>query len=355
LQTYSDAYFHIHSIGEIRQYIQNGPGAFCVPLDTNSNTAPVVSVPSSGFYIPRSTPFKLSGSAIDAQGDALTYCWEQFNLGPAGAPSNPSGNAPIFRSLLPTTDTERSFPRMESVLGGPALAGELLPSYARSMRFRWVVRDNALPAGALSFGQVDFTVDGQSGPFEVIKPHSSEKVSCQYTYPIQWAVNGTDLLPVSCQLVNIYFSSNDGLDFDDTLAWQVPNNGLWNWYVPAAYETTEGRVLIEAADNHFFAVSEVFEIETGSLGTEDNLSRESALLAYPNPATSGEHIRLIGEQNSAASWTLNDILGRPLAQGEWRNSEPRVLMLPSRFAGQAILYIEGETGVRRVKILVLPN
>jgi len=113
--------------------------------------------------------------------------------------------------------------------------------------------------------------------------------------------------------------------------------------------------LIEAADNHFFAVSEVFEIETGSIGTEDNLSRESALLAYPNPAASGESIRLVGEENSAASWTLSDILGRPLAQGEWRNSEPRALMLPSRFAGQAILNIESETGVRRVKILVLPN
>ncbi len=356
LQTYSDAYFHIHSIGEIKQYISNGPGAFCVPLDTNANTAPSVSVPSSGFYIPHSTPFKLEGSATDLQGDALSYCWEQFNLGPAGAPSNPSGNAPIFRSLLPVSNPERVFPRMPSLLGSPAVVGEQLPEYTRSMRFRLVVRDNALPAGAVSFGQVDFSVDGQSGPFKVIQPNSQNKVSCQYTYPIQWSVNGTDQLPVSCQLVSIYFSSDNGGTFSDTLAFQAPNSGQWDWFVPAGYETTQGRILIEAAGNHFFAVSDVFEIETGSIGVEDPYRLNQTIHAYPNPAKSGREIRVLGLSGETVQWHLSDILGRPLANGTWRANEPRIVSLPSRFAGQAVLSIEGASGAHsRAKVLILPE
>jgi len=51
---------------------------------------------TSGFTIPIDTPFELEGTAMDENGDALTYSWEQYDLGPAGDLRTPRLNAPIY-------------------------------------------------------------------------------------------------------------------------------------------------------------------------------------------------------------------------------------------------------------------
>ncbi|RXM55941.1 hypothetical protein, partial [Chryseobacterium sp. CH1] len=61
-------------------------------------------------YFPKSTPFRLEGSASDIDNNPLTYCWEQNDVGPASDWNVPTGNAAIFRSFMPVTVPYRYFP-----------------------------------------------------------------------------------------------------------------------------------------------------------------------------------------------------------------------------------------------------
>ena len=54
-----------------------------LPVADSGNHAPVVRVPAS-FTIPPRTPFALTGEATDADGDPLTYMWEQNDRGGPG-------------------------------------------------------------------------------------------------------------------------------------------------------------------------------------------------------------------------------------------------------------------------------
>ncbi|MDZ7624290.1 MAG: M12 family metallo-peptidase [Ignavibacteriaceae bacterium] len=64
LQSNSDAYFHTINFYEIRTFTHSGSGNGCAVITNTGNSAPVVTVPSGGFYIPKSTPFRdLTGSA----------------------------------------------------------------------------------------------------------------------------------------------------------------------------------------------------------------------------------------------------------------------------------------------------
>jgi len=139
LQAHSDAYFHIVNFDEIIAFTNSGTGNGCAVITSTGNNAPVVTVPAGGFAIPKSTPFSLTGSATDPNSDAMTYCWEEYDLGPAGAPGTPSGDAPIFRSWNPSTSPARTFPRLSDLLNNTTVIGELLPTYARNLKFRLTV------------------------------------------------------------------------------------------------------------------------------------------------------------------------------------------------------------------------
>jgi len=261
LQNNSDPYFHSINFDEIVNYTNFGSGNGCAVTTATGNSAPIVTVPTGGFYIPKSTPFSLTGSATDPNGDALTYCWEEFDLGPAGAPGTPSGNAPIFRSWNPTTSTTRYFPRLVNLLNNTTVIGEILPTYARTLTFRFTARDNKTGGGGVNYAQMQFNVDGNSGPFAVTSPNTNVTWAGSSSQTVTWNVTNTNVAPVNCANVNILLSTDGGQTFPTVLLASTPNDGSESVVIPNT-PTTLARIKVEAVGNIFFDLSNVnFTIE----------------------------------------------------------------------------------------------
>ncbi|KXK06343.1 MAG: M12 family metallo-peptidase [Ignavibacteriaceae bacterium] len=263
LQNNSDPYFHSGSYSEMSNFTQTGAGNSCAQTTATGNLPPIVTVPTGGFTIPVSTPFKLTGSATDPNSDPVTYCWEEFDLGPAGNPNNPSGNAPIFRSWLPSTSPTRYFPRLQDLLNNTTVLGELLPTYTRSLSFRLTVRDNNPQAGGVNFGLIQFSVTSTAGPFLVVSPNTNVTWNASDPQTITWAVANTNASPVNVSNVNIKLSTDGGLTYPLTLAANTANDGSEVVNLPNI-STNQARVMVEAVDNIFFDISNVnFTISSG--------------------------------------------------------------------------------------------
>jgi hypothetical protein len=254
LQNNSDAFFHIKSFDEIVAYTNFGSGNGCAVTTNTGNGAPIIIVPTGGFYIPKSTPFSLTGSATDPNSDALTYLWEEFDLGPAGSPGSPSGTAPIFRSWVPTSSPTRYFPRLQNLLNNTTVIGEILPTYTRVLTFRLVVRDNKSGGGGVDYKLIQFNVDGNSGPFLVTSPNTNVTLQGGSTQTITWNVANTNAAPVNCANVNILLSTDGGQTFPTVLISNTVNDGTEDITIPNTPSTT-ARIKVEAAGNIFFDLS----------------------------------------------------------------------------------------------------
>lgn len=266
LQPNSDAYFHSGSMSEIISFTQSGSGNSCPTNTSTGNTPPSVTVPSGGFTIPISTPFQLTGSATDVNNPGtLTYCWEEYDVGPAGSPNSPSGNAPIFRSFSPVTTPTRIFPKLSDVLNNTQTFGEILPTYTRSLSFRLTVRDNNSGAGGSNYGLITFNVNSGAGPFTVTSPNTNVNWNSSIPQTVTWNVANTSSSPVSCANVKILLSTDGGNTFPTTLLASTPNDGSQSVTLPGV-NTTTARVKIEAVGNIFFDISNTnFQISNTSL------------------------------------------------------------------------------------------
>ncbi len=256
LQNNSDPYFHVINFDEIVNFTNFGGGNSCAVITATGNDAPTVTVPTGGFTIPRSTPFSLTGSATDPNNDPLTYSWEQFDLGPAGAPASPSGNAPIFRVWNPTVSGTRYFPRLLNLLNNTSVIGEILPSYARTLTFRLVARDNRSLGGGVNYAQLQFSVDGNSGPFAVTSPNTNVSWEGNTVQTITWNVTNTNIAPVNCANVRILLSTNGGQTFDVVVNASTPNDGTEEVTLPNI-PTSQARIKVEAVGNIFYDISNV--------------------------------------------------------------------------------------------------
>lgn len=263
IQNNSDDYFHTRSFDQVLAYTTQFQGDNC-PVKTNTgNNIPTIQILSPiNKTIPKSTPFELQALANDIDGNAITYCWEQFDLGPTGDPNNPSGNAPLFRSFQPTPNPIRTFPQISDILDNDQTLGEILPDYGRDMSFRVTVRDNVPGGGAVNYDDYEVSVSNTAGPFVVNNPNTNITWTAGTNYDVEWNVANTNQNPVSCNTVNILLSTDGGYTFPITLLSNVPNNGLASVNAPFAF-SNQARVRVEAADNIFFDISdENFEIES---------------------------------------------------------------------------------------------
>ncbi|NJX14467.1 reprolysin-like metallopeptidase [Tamlana crocina] len=257
VQSNSDAYFHQKSIQMMWDNITTGNSTCGTPTATG-NSAPIANA-GSDYTIPISTPFKLTGNSTDPDGTSThTYTWEQYDLGAAGAPDETNVTGPLFRSFEGTTDPVRYFPDFEDYLNtNGSTDWEKLPAFNRTMRFALTVRDNDV-VGANGGGQtaVDFmnvTVNSTE-PFTVSNPVNWAQTT---TETINWNVGQTvDVGTINCQFVNIKLSTDGGLTFPTIIASNTPNDGEHTFTVPSISDTSSARLLIEAADNIFYDISD---------------------------------------------------------------------------------------------------
>lgn len=249
LQPNSDPYFHTYSFDQIVAYSTTSTGNTCPVVTNTGNTVPTVNA-GSNFTIPISTPFTLTGSGSDADEDPLTFCWEEFDLGPAGPPNVSTTTGPIFRSFNPVTSPSRTFPKLSDILNNTTTKGEILPSVTRTMTFRLTARDNRAGGGGVNYSSMTLNVTATAGPFAVTVPNTAVSW-CPGPQTVTWNVNGADALAAN---VNILLSTDGGNTFPITLASNTPNDGSQSVTMPCIRSTT-ARIKIEAVGNVFFDIS----------------------------------------------------------------------------------------------------
>ena len=269
VQPHSDAYFHAISIQQVTNNVKT--------KTCQTNTATGNSVPTANagldFTIPKSTPFMLTGSATDANGDALTYNWEQMNSQTTtAAPSATKTSGVNFRSYNSSTSPTRYFPNMSRVLAGATTTAgseitvEALPSVARTLNFRMTVRDNRAGGPANNSDDAIITVNATAGPFTVSAPNTAVSYVGGSSQTVTWAVAGTTANGVNCANVDILLSTDAGATWSTLLA-ATPNDGTQAVTIPNTPGTTN-RIMVKGTNHIFFDVSNTnFTITSGVTDT----------------------------------------------------------------------------------------
>ena len=257
VQAHSDPYFHAVSIQQITEYVKSTSGSCSVNTPTGNN-APTANA-GADFTIPKSTPFVLTGSASDSNGDALTYTWEQMDVQNSTI-SNPSATkttGPAFRSYSPTTSPVRYFPKMSSVLNGATTTAglelnvEVLPSVSRTLKFRFTARDNKANGAGNAYDDMVVTVNSSYGPLTVTSQNAAG-----ISYPqgssqnVTWNVANTNTLAAN---VDILLSTDSGNTWS-TLITGTPNDGTQSVTIPNITSNT-CRFMVKASGNIFFNVN----------------------------------------------------------------------------------------------------
>ncbi len=255
VQSSADDYFHVVSIQQMYENITSG-NSTCAALTPTGNTAPTADA-GNDYIIPAGTPFVLEGQATDADGDILTYSWEQTdNEIAVQPPQATSAGGPMFRSLLPSVSPNRYLPNLPDLLAGNlSPEWEVLPEVSREMNFALLVRDNNPVGGQTAIDGVLITVDDSSGPFVVTSQLTEESWEAGEVHTVTWDIANTDVAPVGAANISIILYTDAQFENGITLADNVPNDGSHNIIVPGGIDTTTGRLMIRPVDNIFFAVN----------------------------------------------------------------------------------------------------
>lgn len=227
----------------------------CATTSTNANSPPVANANPcaiSSFNIPKSTPFRLTGSATDINNDILSYAWEQADedgagtstQGFIGAQAAASTIAPLFRTYDPTPVPYRYFPSLEKILSNNYLSDlEPLPTVSRSVNFNFFVRDNNANGGGTDLNTLQVNVTN-TGPLSVSAPNGGESLTAGNTINVTWAVNGTNTISPT---VNIKLSVDGGNNYTYPLVNNTPNDGSQSITLPKGIiSTTRARIMVES-------------------------------------------------------------------------------------------------------------
>ncbi len=268
IQPQTDLYFHTVSLNQILTHA-TGSGN-CAATTATGNSPPTIPT-LSNYPIPANTPFTLTASVSDPNGDAMTHIWEEYDPANSSAapPHNDDGIRPIFRSFAPSTVLlSRTFPRLQYILNNAnvppqnytcgsntCLTGEVLPSTTRTLNFRLTSRDNRAAGGGTANAAMQVSVISTAGPFAVTQPNTAASWSGNSNQTVTWNVANTTAAPVSVANVNILLSTDGGNTFPITLAASTPNDGSETVTIPNNVNSTS-RLKVEAVGNIFFDISD---------------------------------------------------------------------------------------------------
>lgn len=293
IQPHSDSFFHAISI----QQITNNIKAKTCPVSTSTGNSIPIADAGLDYTIPKSTPFMLTGTGTDANGDSLTYIWEQVDnasssqTGASSAASATKATGPTFRSWTPTASPVRYFPRMASVLtGATTTAGseinvEALSSVARTLNFRFTVRDNRAGGSGNNSDDAKVTVNATAGPFIITSQGTATTYAGGSSQNVTWNVAGTTANGVNAANVDILWSTNSGTTWMTLLA-GTPNDGSQSVVIPNV-TTTTGRIMVKGSNHIFFDVNNAnISVNAGSGSTDTVAPTAPTLSASGTTSTS---------------------------------------------------------------------
>lgn len=291
VQANADAYFHIVSIQEINDRLTNA-GNFTHPFwiqcssDTNTGNQEPVANAGNDYTIPKGTAFILEGSANDADGDPITYCWDQIDLEqPNVYPLvSTTTTGPLYRSFLPTTSPNRYMPAFATVYGGSlASTWEVTPTVGRNLNFSLTARDNRIDGGQTTSDEVLIAVSGVAGPFEVTSQNTTETWTTGESKTITWDVAGTTINDVNTANVDITLVDATGAVLD-TLEASTANDGSHAITVPNIV-SSDTRVKVSGVGHIFYALNDtVISVNTTPAYCESECA-SSGSTEYPDGTT----------------------------------------------------------------------
>ena len=263
----ADPMFHSFSFEEAAKYIETY-GSVCGTVTETNKTSPEVEA-GAGYTVPAATPLVIEGEASDADGDAMSFSWEQRDLGPAASLDAPDDGAiPLFRTFAPVDVAKRYLPRLSTVVSGDYDDVEKLPRIARSMTMVLTARDEFGGRNSDST-----TIDIAAKPlvgksFSVAEPNDGGTLGSIGT--VRWHVGDTNIAPISTSQVDMYLSVDGGVSFADSPFATTENNGYARVQFPAGIDTETARIMIRGRDNIFFDVSDAdFSLDTGAPATPE--------------------------------------------------------------------------------------
>lgn len=260
LQEMGDAYFHIGSVVQMQNYMQNFS---CYTDELIANNPPEI-VTIEDTNIPALTPFLLSTEAFDIEGDALQYSIEQIDNGVVNAarfgPLLMSGAN--FRAQPPNADATRYFPNITRVFAqeftqtSPGLNDdwESLTAINKSMHFALVVRDENPEQSLQRSVETTITVDAEKGPFRVLSQSASQTFTAGEWITLLWEVAQTNLPPINTQELEWYLIDDSGIRRATEVSNILPNTGQAEVQLPNQ-DCANCRIMLKAANSVYFNVN----------------------------------------------------------------------------------------------------
>lgn len=253
LQGNSDAMFSSLNFDQILNYTSFGPGFTSATRTSTGNTAPSVNG-GPDYVIPAGTPFELTATGSDVDGDTLTYSWEQRDGGGVVTLGTDPGFGPIIRVRAPSLSPTRVVPRIQNLLAGVFATGEILPTTTRNLSFVVLARDNRAGGGGINTDNVLITSIA-GGAFVVTSFNSFTTLTGGSLQTITWNPGISTGPAVNTQFVDISMSIDGGFTYPIVLATGTPNDGSEQVQMPFDTGSNLVRFKVKGSGNIFFDIN----------------------------------------------------------------------------------------------------